>query len=847
MNDLKCISHPQKININSWKSQGGQIDKGSGKLNTWKSKEFDTINIVSFTLNFDENQFFNCISIKLNEDNLNNFPSKFRFEFSNDGKTWEPLIQENNFKIGPNKIINWNFSLINANQLKLVMLVDKKTQNGKYFISVGEVQVLISGVVKIRASSELDRLWVKENIIDKRNEYGWSSTPKLQKENEFLEIDLGAINRVTELCILSKDDFDTFFPSSFRILYSDDNIAWHLLLEESDFIAEPSTWYKWRFLPVSARFFQIIILEGARTTEGKYISQIIEIEIYANTDYLEKTPQIISYPPMANVLKPGIVKLAKDGENKEGVVVQGNDKRLLEATTTRLGIVELAADGEVNNSKVVTSSDKRLKYASEELSGIVKLARDGESRAGFVVQSNDIRLKQATEDKVGLVELASDGETKAGVVVQGSDSRLKHATTKTDGIVKLAVDGSEEPNVVIQGNDSRLKKATTVNFGLMCFARHNEETADKSIQSNDPRVRKATTENYGIVTLAKNLEVKEGKVVQSNDKRLTEASSENFGIVRLASLGSGAENRVVQANDPRLSDARKPINHEHDYAPKDHDFNSHKGVLKIKSNLNSTYKGNNVPIDNYASIVGVNQSGAGVIGQGGKEGVVGIGLDCGVGAFGKSEGVGVLATSKNNTAGQFISENYYGVVAGGEIKEKEIQSSKLALLTNGLSRFNSEIYSFVNNGCIACYLNIKENEKISDGDLLVINEDGKGVSRSSGYGNSRIIGVAVSNAAIVLNAPEDLLPNSNQKIKGPYVFNKPQDKVLVAVGGIAEVSANAEQRAIKAGDLLVSSLDNGYAEVLNKERYKIGIVFGKSLTSLEKGRGKIKVILSFGI
>ena len=50
--------------------------------------------------------------------------------------------------------------------------------------------------------------------------------------------------------------------------------------------------------------------------------------------------------PLASTLHSGLVRLATNGEAKEGVALQANDRRLLDATTERKGIVELASDGE---------------------------------------------------------------------------------------------------------------------------------------------------------------------------------------------------------------------------------------------------------------------------------------------------------------------------------------------------------------------------------------------------------------------------------------------------------------------------------------------------------------------
>lgn len=92
-----------------------------------------------------------------------------------DGIVWEPILQETGFKRLNQKTGQWNFSLVQAKFLKLVGQVSEKDNSGKYKISLGRLEVGISGIVKIQVSSEHDRFWVKENLIDQRPDYGWSS------------------------------------------------------------------------------------------------------------------------------------------------------------------------------------------------------------------------------------------------------------------------------------------------------------------------------------------------------------------------------------------------------------------------------------------------------------------------------------------------------------------------------------------------------------------------------------------------------------------------------------------------------------------------------------------------
>jgi hypothetical protein len=106
------------------------------------------------------------------------------------------------------------------------------------------------------------------------------------------------------------------------------------------------------------------------------------------------------------------------------VAVQGNDRRLRDATTRAKGIVELAEDGEDAPNVAVQGNDRRLRDATTLAKGIVELAEDGEDVAGVAVQGSDRRLRPATPERPGIVQLAREGEHRKGLAVQADDPRL---------------------------------------------------------------------------------------------------------------------------------------------------------------------------------------------------------------------------------------------------------------------------------------------------------------------------------------------------------------------------------------------------------------------------------------
>ncbi|EMJ46485.1 discoidin domain-containing protein [Leptospira santarosai] len=831
------ISHPDLIKIREVKSSG-TCDLKEGKLlRYFETKSSPGISVL--ILEFEDISSLNQIRLHSNSQEIAFFPDTFRFDISMDGIVWEPILQETGFKHLNQKTGQWNFSLVQAKFLKLVSQVSEKDNSGKYKISLGQLEVGISGIVKIQVSSEQDRFWVKENLIDQRPDYGWSSKEVSKPGEEFFLIDLGSISRVNELRLLTPKLDPTFFPESFIIYYSEDDLSWNQLLEENQFLSEPGVWYQWRFLPTNVRYLKLVVRQKEKKGQESYQSKIVEVELYATPHLSDLTNKPTAEPlPYATVLRSGLVRLAVDGENSEGVAVQSNDRRLRDASTEYKGIVELAADGEDKEGVVIQGNDKRLKHATELTHGLIRLASNGENRAERAVQGNDDRLRAATISSLGIVELAENGETKEGVVVQGNDDRLKIATSKKYGLVILSEPGGSEPGRVVTADDPRIKKANTEFPGIVRFARNGEDSSEAAVQGNDKRLKIATTETCGIVQLAQSGESKEGLAVQGNDERLRKATTSYPGIVEIAALGTKASGKVVSADDPRLSDKRDPKPHTHDYASLNHDFSSHTGFLKVKGVTEAAYANISPPPENHSPIYGKNESekGAGIIGAARNTGLIGYGEKFGVRGDSSSDdkdGAGIVGLAKRGFGGVFHSRSGVALLATGKGIPAfgEVGSGK-AFLAEGESEFSGtvRISTEKNSDCIARVFSVNPADVISEGDILVMGEDGR-LQKAKTNNATHTIGVAVKSAALLLG---DHIPASGGK-----------DHWLVAVSGVVTVNADASSYPIQPGSLLVTGLTGGHAVRISAESLRPGALFGKALTPLRSGRGQIQVLLCF--
>ena len=551
----------------------------------------------------------------------------------------------------------------------------------------------------------------------------------------------------------------------------------------------------------------------------------------------------------------GIMIFASDGESSQLKAVQGSDKRLKDATTLSKGIVELAEDGEDAPNVAVQGSDKRIKDATILSKGIMRFADDGEVSPMAALQSSDRRLRDANEKEKGILRFSANGESAPMSAVQSNDDRLKPAAVGRKGISALCPDGEETPGTVVQGSDKRLRRADNLNHGIVRFASNGETASFAAVQSNDDRLRTATTLNKGIVELAEDGEDSPNVAVQGSDKRLKKADVENYGIMRFADDGESKKLHAVQSDDKRLSDKRHPLAHDHDYASKVHEFNSHSGTISIKAERAERYTGITPPPESSSVIYAENSSSessasaiTGVAGKNitGKSSYGVTGHSQFIGVRGQSsgnnneKGCGVLGVSRFGAGGVFSSEHDFAIVADGFGTIDSYDSSlKLkgegkAFHAKGKSEFSGQIKINSVDTENEAPSNITEmhivdqEEFVSAGDILVISENGGTLAKSHIPYNKSVVGIVSGNPSVIMN--------DSGADKSAYP---------VALYGTVLVKIDARISPVKPGDFIVTSPTPGCGMKGTVDSFeKTGSVIGKALTGLEGGVGTIKMIIA---
>ncbi len=785
-----------------------------------KEKKFDYFaegNIshsqIPFIIHFKEDEIINLLEYKIKSDEEKNI--KIIILSSDKSENWQRVPILNETTVSGKRILN--LPLIFCDRLQVIFFKDEFF--GFYNFGFEELKIRKDFSYEIKTSSNGDRLWVGENLFDGREDYGWSSAVFEKPTNQEVGITLSQAYFLREIRLKSVHDFPNCFPSGFQIHLSNDRNNWQAIASEGNFYTSSGTWVKWTFNPVKTRFIKITIDGLYRLKKEEYQAKILEMDILAVPEniYLEIGKSTDS---MASELLPGKVVLSEINGVSPNKVVQANDPRIRPATEISPGIMQFARDNENRPGVAVQGNDSRLKISTSSSPGIVQLARNGEDRDGVAVQGSDQRLQRATEDNYGIVKLAGNGVETFDGVVRASDSRLKMATESRAGIVQLAKDGENRERVVVQGNDSRLRMASGAWPGIVQLAESGEKNADKALRSNDSRLEEGSESIPGRVRFAKDRESAALKAVQGNDSRLSPATEENQGIVRFAPQGMEKPDAAVMANDPRLKDARKPLPHEHPYADKDHDFNSHPGSLNLAGEMKISM-GDSYQIPNLKDFIlsAENKGGYAAAFRGG---VVSRGEDNPALSTLAEAQPGIVSRSKEKPAGIFFSERDFALYMPD--KNGDLKGSGLSLKTEGKISSNGGL-EINGRGRIAISWDRFSSEVFQEGDLLTVGE--KGTIEKMKKSGQTCVGVYLKDSDVVLNQ------DGRNKEKS----------LFLGISGILPIKINGK---IKSGELIgLSGKSNipGVGESLNGKNSERALAISFETCDKEKERVILGMLL----
>jgi len=136
----------------------------------------------------------------------------------------------------------------------------------------------------------------------------------------------------------------------------------------------------------------------------------------------------------------------------------------------------------------------------------------------------------------------------------------------------------------------------------------------------------------------------------------------------------------------------------------------------------------------------------------------------------------------------------------------------------------SAVNYYTGHSDIAEYL--KGAKNLEPGDVVIIDSQNYEVTLTNKPYNKRVVGVISTSPGLILGLGDGEIKDG---------------KIPVAIAGIVPTKVTTINGPIEKGDLLTTSIIEGYAMKTNDN--KPGSIIGKALESLEKGEGKINVLI----
>jgi hypothetical protein len=187
---------------------------------------------------------------------------------------------------------------------------------------------------------------------------------------------------------------------------------------------------------------------------------------------------------------------------------------------------------------------------------------------------------------------------------------------------------------------------------------------------------------------------------------------------------------------------------------------------------------------------------------------------------GNSNGVPVLVLNQASTN-------------GGDLARYQRNGSNVARIdVNGKGYFNGGTQA--SGADFAESVAVKgDSSKFEPGDVIVVDPDSDRRFALSAEAESTFVAGVYSTKPALLGTTHDVAADDGNL----------KDEIPLGVVGICPTKVCDEGGAIKRGDLLVTASIKGYAKKAPKD-VKPGTILGKALGALDKGRGKIEVLIS---
>ncbi len=224
------------------------------------------------------------------------FPRNFRVETSQDGVRWTTASVHKDYLQPGDSTQYFSFGSRSARYVCILMMGLRQDQDGKYYASLAEIEVLndkspvppayppcgnLALKKDVTASSSLENDgWYKAKLTDGMRDsapkaLGWMTDPAQTAGPSWVKVDLGAVCSISQVDLYPRNDSGSAgagFPAEFTIQLSTDNLHWTTVAAKTGY-PQPTDGLarSFSFAPRRARWVKVT---------GPAPMTLAEIEIY---------------------------------------------------------------------------------------------------------------------------------------------------------------------------------------------------------------------------------------------------------------------------------------------------------------------------------------------------------------------------------------------------------------------------------------------------------------------------------------------------------------------------------------------------------------------------------------
>ncbi|MEV7415410.1 discoidin domain-containing protein [Streptomyces sp. NPDC089919] len=236
------------------------------------------------------------------------FPVDFTIEVSEDGTTWDDVIERTGYPRPGNAAQSFSFDTTAARYVKVTGTRLSTDPHGDYHLQFAELeaygtQKLAAGAYNVAkgttvsaTSSHEGSGWTLNGLVDGSNTGGWSSDANTAASHtESVTVDLRAPRSVNWINLRPRGDGANTgggFPVDFTVEVSPDNTAWTKVVQRTGYPRPDAAAQSFPFETRQIRYIRVTGTKLVKDPLGAYRMQLAELEAFGDQAYDPRVPDL---------------------------------------------------------------------------------------------------------------------------------------------------------------------------------------------------------------------------------------------------------------------------------------------------------------------------------------------------------------------------------------------------------------------------------------------------------------------------------------------------------------------------------------------------------------------------